>query len=212
MLLMLIPMLGMTKDKDSLTKKFDYFRVGIDLSKVVASPLAKDYNSYEFTFDVHYKKAIYYVADVGFGNSSVENTNMTFTSNNTFVRLGLDKTFFGQEFKGDMDNAFIGLRYGLGFVNRGAATYFIQDTVWGNTAGTIPKSNFIAHWVELGGGFRIELLKNIFLGWNIRVKTFVNPKKFEQLPPAYLAGYGRSEKNTAFGYNFFLMVGFGKKR
>jgi hypothetical protein len=44
------------------------------------------------------------------------------------------------------------------------------------------------------------------------VKTFVNPKKFEQLPPAYLAGYGRSEKNTAFGYNFFLMVGFGKKR
>jgi len=53
---LIMPLLSMAKDKDSLEKKFDYFRVGIDLSKVVASPLAKDYNTYEFTFDVHYKK------------------------------------------------------------------------------------------------------------------------------------------------------------
>jgi hypothetical protein len=124
----------------------------------------------------------------------------------------LYKTFFSREFKGDMDNAFIGLRYGASYVKRGEANYFIKDTVWGNASGVIPSANFTAQWFELVGGFKVEVIKNIFLGWNIRAKTFINPKKFEKLPPSYLAGYGLSEKNTAFGYNFYLLLGFGEKR
>ena len=199
------------KQKEKVVK-YDYYRVGVDVSKFVLSPLSENFNTYEFTFDAHYKKDIFWVADFGFGNSKIDNKNITFHSNNTFVRIGVDKTFFNQEFKGDMDNAFIGLRYGIGFVNRSAATYYVQDTVWGNTAGNIDKASFAAQWVELGGGFKMEIVKNIFLGWNIRVKTFINPKKFEKLPPAYIAGYGVAEKNTAFGYNLFLLYGFGKKR
>lgn len=199
-------------NKDSTEQKFDYFRIGIDLSKVLASPLAKNYNAYEFTADVHFRRDLWLVADAGFGNSFVANTNLQYKSSNAFLRLGLDKTFFNQEHKGDLDNAFVGLRYGASRVNRGEAVYFIRDTVWGNSAGAIPGAAFTAHWLELVGGFRIEIVKNIFLGWNIRAKTFINPKKFAQLPPPYLAGYGPGEKNTAFGYNFYLLAGFGKKR
>lgn len=201
-----------TKPEVKKTIRFDYFRIGVDLSKFVSSPLSKEYKAYEFSFDTHFQKDLWLLADFGFGRSSVSNDNLAFSSSNLFLRLGLDKTFFNQEFKGDLDNAFIGLRYGLGMVNRSAATYYIKDTVWGNTAGSIPAANFLAHWIELGAGFRLELARNIFLGWNIRAKTFVNPKKFAELPPAYLAGYGRGEKNTAFGYNLFFMIGFGDKR
>ncbi|MCC7029264.1 MAG: hypothetical protein IT257_03090 [Chitinophagaceae bacterium] len=198
--------------KDSTEKKFDYFRIGVDLSKLLASPLAKDYNAYEFTIDLHYRRDLYLVADAGFGNSVISNTNLTYKSRNTFLRFGLDKTFFNQEYKRDLDNAFVGLRYGVSLVNRSEAEYFIKDTVWGNSSGRIQSADFTAQWLELVGGFRIELLKNIFLGWNIRARTFVNPKKFAQLPPGYIAGYGRGEKNTSFGYNFYLMIGFGSKR
>ena len=198
--------------KDSLESKWDYVRIGVDLSKFAASAIDKSYNSYEFMLDVHYKKDIFFVADFGLGNSQVSNPQISYGSNNAFVRLGLDKTFFGKEFKGDMDNAFIGLRYGAGFVNRSSGNYFIKDTIWGNTAGAVAASNFVAHWVELVGGFRMEVVKNIFVGWNIRVKTFVNPKRFAELPPPYLAGYGRSDNNTAFGYNFYLLYGIGNKR
>ena len=69
----------------------------------------------------------------------------------------------------------------------------------------------MAHWLELNGGFRMEIMKNIFVGWNARAKTFINPKKFELLPPSYVAGYGRGDKNTAFSYNFYLLYGFGKR-
>ncbi len=199
------------KNNDSTVSRYDFFKIGIDLSKIPASYFDKSYNAYEFTFDAHYKKDLFWVADFGFGNSNVDNHNLSFQSKNLFMRLGLDKTFFAQDFKGDFDNAFVGLRYGLAYINRSAANYLIQDTVWGNTQGNIPSSNFLAHWLELTGGFRVEVKKHIFLGWNIRFKTFINTKKIQELPPNYIAGYGRGEKNTAFGYNLYLLYGFGKR-
>ena len=191
---------------------FTYVRVGIDLSKVVSSFLQKQYDVIEFQADVYYKKDLYFAAEFGAGNSLVDNDFLTYKSNNTFISIGLDKTFFAKDFRGDFDNAFVGLRYGVGLINRGEASYSIQDIVWGNTQGLIPAEHFIAHWLELTGGFRMELMKNIFVGWNIRARTFINPTKFEKLPPSYVAGYGRGDKNSNFGYNFYLLYGLGKRR
>lgn len=190
---------------------FTYYRIGIDLTKIAASFLQNNYNVFEAQADVYYKKDLYFAAEFGYGNSKVSNQYLNYKSNNTFIRLGLDKTFFGRDFKGDFDNAFVGLRYGLAFINRGESTYAIEDIIWGNTNGIIPSESFLAHWLELTGGFRMELVKNIFVGWNARVKTFINPKKFELLPPSYVAGYGRGDKNTAFSYNLYLLYGFGKR-
>jgi len=191
---------------------FTYIRIGIDLSKVASSFLQKQYDVLEFQADVYYKKDLYFAAEFGAGNSLVENNFLTYKSKNTFISLGLDKTFFSKDFRGDFDNAFVGLRYGVGLINRGEASYTIQDIIWGNTLGRIPAEHFIAHWLELTGGFRMELMKNIFVGWNIRARTFINPKKFEKLPPSYVAGYGRGDKNSNFGYNFYLLYGLGKRR
>ncbi len=199
------------KPKEKLPT-FTYFRIGVDLSKILASRLQKQYDALEFQVDVYYKKDLYFAAEFGGGNSTVRNDFLQYSSKNTFVSLGLDKTFFGKDFKGDFDNAFVGLRYGVGFINRSQAAYAIHDTVWGNSQGIIPAESFIAHWLELTGGFRMELMKNVFVGWNVRARTFINPKKFEKLPPSYVAGYGRGDKNSAFGYNFYLLYGLGKKR
>jgi len=202
---------GVKKTKEK-GPTFTYVRVGIDLSKVVSSALQKQYDVLEFQADVYYKKDLYFAAEFGTGNSLVENNYLKYKSHNTFISLGLDKTFFGKDFRGDFDNAFVGLRYGLGLINRGEAGYAIHDTVWGNTQGLIPAEHFIAHWLELTGGFRMELIKNIFVGWNVRARTFINPKKFEKLPPSYVAGYGRGDKNSNFGYNFYVLYGLGKRR
>lgn len=193
------------------TPTFTHFRFGIDLSKFVASAVQKNYDVIEGNLETHYKKDIYYAAEFGFGSSEVSNDFLKFSCQNYFLKAGIDKTFFTPEFPGDLDNAFIGVRYGASFIRRGAATYLIQDPVWGNSEGRIDATSFFAHWLELDAGFRIELFKNVFAGWNARFRTFVNPAKFENLPPSYVAGYGRGDKNTAFGYNFYLMYGFGKR-
>ncbi|HMN33002.1 MAG: hypothetical protein IT215_07440 [Chitinophagaceae bacterium] len=199
------------KQKDTIDARFDFYRIGIDISKIPASILNNDYNAYEFTFDVHYKRDLFLEADFGFGNSNTKNLNLNFDSKNAFVRFGIDKTFFSKDYKGDFDNAFVGLRYAASYINRSVASYFIKDTVWGSSSGNISEANLMAHWVELIGGFKVELKKHLFLGWNVRFKALLSAKKIQELPPNYIAGYGRGEKNTAFGYNLYLLYGFGKR-
>jgi hypothetical protein len=218
-LLLWILFIVVTSDKiyaqDSVKVKepsFTYFKIGVDVANLISSPLSSSRSNYEFQLEAYYKKSLSWVIETGFGSSSVKSEKLTYTSRNQFIRLGVDQTFFNKEFKGDFDNAFVGVRYGLSRVQRNAATYFIEDAIWGNQQGVIDANKFTAHWIELTGGFRMELVKHVFAGWNIRMKTLLNPKRFEQLPPGYMAGYGRGDKNTAFSYNLYVLYGFGKRR
>lgn len=192
-------------------KPFTYFRVGTDITKWVADIAQQKYFTFEVQADATFRKNLYLATELGYANSKVQNEVLAFDANNIFLSFGVDKTILHKEQESDFDNAFIGIRYGMSLVNRSAANYVIQDPVWGNTSGTIVARNFFAHWLELNAGFRLEVKKNIFAGWNVRFRTFINPDNFKQLPPAYLAGYGRADKNTAMGYNFYILYGFGKR-
>jgi hypothetical protein len=191
---------------------FTYLRLGIDISKFIASALEPSYSLFEMQADIHYKRDMFMVLEGGLGRSSVDNDYLQFTSTNGFVRLGIDKTFFTPEYKNDYDNAFLGVRYGASLIQRADATYQIADPVWGNSNGIIRAENNFVHWLELTAGFRLQVKKNIFAGWNVRGKTLINPKAIESLPPSYIAGYGRGDKNTAFGYNFYILYGIHTKR
>jgi len=96
------------------------------------------------------------------------------------------------------------VRYALAFIERSEARYTIFDNFWGNTSGTIPGKNMTAHWLELTGGVRVELAKGLFTGWTIRGKFLLNGNQFKDLPPPYVAGYGRGDKNSIFDFNFYI--------
>src|SRR5690606_31009242 len=96
------------------------------------------------------------------------------------------------------------LRYGLGLINRGDANYTITDSAWGTFSGSVPATHLTAHWIELTGGVRVEVAKYVFIGWNMRGKFLVNAKKFVELPPYNIAGYGKGEKNSVFDFNIYL--------
>ena len=192
-------------------KHFQYFRIGVDISKLIRSALTKEYSTTEFLIESVWKPKMHYVAETGFANSNLDEENMSFKSSSYFLRLGFDKYFFGKLYKKDMDNAFIGLRLAGARYKRQEATVTLWDPFYGNTSIVKPASSHMLYWIELTTGFRMELSKNIFVGWNIRGKTFVNPKKIQELTPNYLAGYGPAKKQPAFDYNLYLLYGFGKR-
>jgi hypothetical protein len=202
---------SISKPKKIKYKSFKYFRIGTDITKWIADASLQKYFTFEIQADATFKKNLNLASELGYATSKVENEVLQFNANNIFMTLGVDKTILNKEQESDFDNAFVGVRYGLSMVNRSAANYFIKDPIWGNTSGIIPAQHFFAHWFELTGGFRLEVKKNIFAGWNIRFRTFINPDNFKQLPPAYLAGYGRADKNTSMGYNFYILYGIGKR-
>ena len=203
---------SMAAPKDSTFKRWSYFRVGLDAASLAGSLQNSDFTRFEIQVDSRYKKDLYAVFETGWGRCAWQNTYLTSSASNQFLRIGVDKTFFGLERTQDLDNAFVGIRYALSRVARNASSYLIQDPVWGTADGIIPAKTFLAHWLELTGGFRFEVLPNFFAGWQVRARTFINPKRFEELPPAYLAGYGRGDRNTTFGLQFYLSYGIGRRK
>ena len=145
---------------------------------------------------------------MGFGNSNIQYADLKYATNNSFLRVGFDKSLFARKRPQDWGLGFFGLRYGLALIQRGDAQYTTDDGLGGHTSGQIASDNFNAHWLELCGGMKVELFRGLFAGWTIRSKFLLNQKAFGDLKPAYIAGYGAGEKLTAFDYNFYIAYAF----
>lgn len=179
-------------------------RISLDASKFLNNGLVANRQSYELSVDYYWHKELYLVSEFGTGFSKIDYPDLHYSSDNVFVRLGMDKALFQRKRAQDWGMAFVGFRYGMGILNRGVASYTTNDHLGGFTAGTIPAIAFAAHWLELTGGMRIELLPHLFAGWNIRLKFLMNPNASGDLKPAFIAGYGAGDKGSAFDYNIYL--------
>jgi hypothetical protein len=203
----------MEEEKDTKPKVVDtvkQLRFGIDISKPIMYSFSGERRSYEAEIDYYLRKDIYAVVEGGFGGAKVNYTDpnhladLIYTSNNVFFKTGVSKGMLLRLGTNDWDMAFIGARYAFSPIRRSAATYTITDVFWGQTSGSIPAKNLTAHWFELVGGTKVELFKGIFVGWTIRGKFRLNQKTFKELPPAYIAGYGKGDKNSVFDFNFYV--------
>lgn len=182
-------------------------RLSFDASKLLLNQLAENRIAYEGAVDYYLNKELYAVADLGLGSSVIDYPDLKYKTNNSFLRLGLDKSLFVRKRPQDWGIGFFGFRYGLAMINRNEAKYTTDDGWGGITSGTIAADNFSAHWFELTGGMKLELIKGVFAGWTVRAKFLLNQKALGDLKPAYIAGYGPGEKATAFDYNFYISYG-----
>jgi hypothetical protein len=179
-------------------------RIGLDISRPIINLVQDTRKSYEVSVDYYLKKEVYAVVEGGFGHADYEYPDLSYRTNNSFVRIGIDRTLIKRIGPGDWDAAFFGARYCVGFINRTEASYTIVDSVWGSTSGTIAGKSFAAHWAEITGGVRVELVKGLFAGWNVRGRFLLNGRSFTELSPVFIAGYGRGDKTTVFDFNFYL--------
>jgi hypothetical protein len=118
--------------------------------------------------------------------------------------VGINKSMLQRMHDKDWDMVFIGLRYAMGFIRRSDAIYTVDNQYFGNTGGTIPGTNFLAHWIEITGGMRVELYKGLCAGYNVRAKFLMNPKALKELAPYNIAGFGKGEKSAVFDFNMYL--------
>lgn len=194
-------------DRPAVKDTAHQLRLGFDVSKIVSNQLQSDKQeaiAYELELDYYWRKDVYWVLDAGVGSASLNYTDLSYKSDNIFFKAGINKSLLPRLKTNDWDMAFIGLRYGVGVINRGDANYSITDSTWGTSSGTIPGTSLTAHWIEITGGVRVEIVKQLFIGWNVRGKFMLNPKQFLELPPYYIAGYGKGEKNSAFDFNVYV--------
>jgi len=178
------------------------------LSFDVTQPFINHYSSYregyEFALDYYLHKELYLVLEGGWGSAHVNYTDLAYNSKNSYYAFGINKSLISRLVPNDWDMVFMGVRLAAAPIERTAGTYTVVDSFWGSSSGTIPPKNFLGVWAEITAGVRLELVKGLCVGWNIRGKFMLNGKSFADLPPVYIAGYGKGDKGSTFDFNFYL--------
>lgn len=181
------------------------FRVMLDIFNPINNIFAPGQYTYEVAADHNISKDAFLVMEIGNGGGKVDLPNLRYSSNNTFVKLGVEKSFFDPMYKGDWDMLVIGARYGIGFGQRGATSFTIPNPFGGTTTGEAPAKSFVSHWGEVLMGLRFELLPRVYMGWNFRMRFNFTPGIFDgQAAPRHLAGFGQADRSTTFGFNYYI--------
>ena len=101
--------------QDSLTieknKDFKVFslRLGIDLFKPIKTNLEENFQGLEIVGDLKINRRIFIAAELGSEKKTQQTEQLNFTTNGSYVKLGVDYNFFNN-WKGMDNSLFVGIR------------------------------------------------------------------------------------------------------
>ena len=182
--------------------------VQADVASIISSAFtSKETYSSEVAVQVDLKHKYFPILEVGYaGANKISNENITFQTNGMFSRLGVDLNLLTpKKDQKPTTNLFLaGLRLGMSSFKYNFNNFIITDTYWGGSE-TLNYTNIsnTKIWYEIVLGIRVEVVKNIFMGWSVRTKNLLNQDVTGQISPWYIPGYGINN-GSSWGLNYTI--------
>ena len=197
---------------DSLTIKdkllnINKIRLGFDIFKPIKSSSDGDNLNYEIVGDLQITENLYLAAEYGLTDRLIEDENINFNSNGSFLRFGFDYNMF-KNWVG-MDNAiFLGLRYGSSNFSNKIESYNVRNSdayfsnFVDNNYQTIDHLNLTGNWLEIVAGVKVETFNNVYLGFSLRLNKLLSTQKPENFDNLYIPGFNKVTDNNTWGSGF----------
>ena len=197
---------------DSLTIKdkilnINKIRLGFDVFKPIKSSSDGDNLNYEIVGDLQITENLYLAAEYGLIDRLIEDENINFNSNGSFLRFGFDYNMF-KNWVG-MDNAiFLGLRYGSSNFSNKIESYNVRNSdayfsnFVDNNYQTIDHSDLTGNWLEIVAGVKVETFNNVYLGFSLRLNKLLSTQKPENFDNLYIPGFNKVTDDNTFGSGF----------
>lgn len=182
-------------------------RIGYDISRLALLYIEPERKALEFSADFEIKRNFYLTSETGTQKYAITDTLYNYTSVGPYVRFGLDYNILKNRADNQYEMVFGGLRYGYSRLQHSADNILISDNYWGEGDITAFENATIhAHWIEAVGGVRAELFKHVFIGWSFRWRIMLYQSKLPVMKPIYIPGYGRGEKKSVIGFNYYVYI------
>ena len=199
------------KSDSTIVKKklinIDKLSIGIDLYNPIYSSINDDDLSYELITSLRILEDFSIASEIGSLDRYIEDENVNFTSTGEYIKLGFDYNLFNNWV--GMDNSiYLGMRFANSSFNNKIDGYTLRnpDSYWSNTVTgnyeTINHSDQNAKWIELLVGIKVETIKNIYLGINLRLNRLLSntsPNNFNNL---YIPGFNKVTDDNSWGSGF----------
>ena len=208
---------------DSLKKKKYALRFGFDPLKIALSQTDKNYNGFEIAGDINFFKNLFFSIEFGTEDKTKQSEKINFTTTGSYIKLGADYNMY-KNWKGMNNHIYIGIRFANSIHKQRVNSFYLRnsDFLWGNeliTSGTGIglRENLNASWIEFVTGIKVQVLKNIYMGFNVRFNRLFNDKKPMNFDNLYIPGFNKKTDENIFGAGFnytisySIPIKFGKK-
>lgn len=183
------------------------FRVEADLVPLVGMVSGSETYSFEAAVQFYLKNKFYPIAEIGYGGADkTVLSGIRSKSSGLFYRLGLDFNLMKQKPGSKQSNNLFLVGARLGFSGYGYDLYNLQfaENYWGAQINKNMTGLTDARlWLELAASLRVEISKNIFIGWNIKRKNLIIKDVAGDFKSWYIPGYGISNE-SAYAFNYVI--------
>jgi len=199
--------------KDSIPSKDNYgLRIGVDLSKPIRMLLEDDYQGFEIAADFRLTKKFYLAAELGNEQKTVDEEQVNFTTEGSFIKLGFDFNAYENWF-GMQNSIIVGMRYGYSTHKQTLNSYRVYQSnqhvedvsILTQTPGT-EFSSLNGHWIEVVAGIKVELYDNIYMGFSVRLNRLLSTKEPENFQNLFIPGFNKvtTDGNVGAGFNYTI--------
>lgn len=176
-------------------------RIGTDALSIARTYYSKSFKGWEVNGDVDFGR-YYLSADYGYWARDYASDKGIYDNSGNYFRVGVDVNFLLKDPEKNM--FFIGARYGRATFSEHLVVEGIEDPVWGTLNEDLQNVNINGHWFELTTGIKVKMLKWFWMGYTARFKFGLGTNETGRLVPADVPGYGRTDKESVWGFNYQL--------
>ena len=98
----------------------------------------------------------------------------------------------------------VGFRYGISNYSYGVSDIHFEN-YWGRYRASIPQKNTWGHFIEVAPTTRVEITKNLSLGWAGNIRKLISSGIGKGMKPVYIPGHGDGSKSFGFALNYFII-------
>lgn len=192
-------------EPEKVRPKIDHdLRIGIDIHNYILGAISPYRTGLDLSLEYNVTPKLFVLIEGGYNYYKRENIRVTYISKGNYIRAGVDYNLRESTAANDRDYYYIGFRYGFSMFNQEVPEYLLVNEYWGNSTNSMAAEDGHAHWAELITGFKVEVLKNWYLGMSARLKFFLERSKTGIEPVQFVPGYARSYNSAVMDFNYTI--------
>ncbi|MGC1243925.1 MAG: DUF6048 family protein [Chryseosolibacter sp.] len=177
-------------------------RIGTDVISLVKSSTQGNFQGWEVNGEVDFSR--YFLAiDYGNWGRDFHSDSAAYSNQGRFWRAGVDVNFLTKD--PDRNVFFLGARYGKSVFTE-SMSVSRYDPIWGQLNDNFYHADVDAWWLELTTGLRVKIWKIFWIGYTGRFKFALNTEGTDEMLPHDVPGFGKTDKETSWGFNYYLMI------
>jgi hypothetical protein len=200
---------GKQKSDSVIKAAFRGLRLDIDLVPIASNFIYKGERfGYEAGVYADLKHKYFPAVEIGFAGANKTSTaDVHFKTSGLYGRVGLDFNLIKpkKDRKPSNNMFFAGARIGFSPFSYSYNNVVVQNNYWGtDISQNFDNVTTTKVWFEIVAGIRVEVLKNIYMGWTVRNKKLLGEDVLGELSPWYIPGFGVKGEGSSWGVNYAI--------